>query len=340
MQSVRKHSSALSQLRSVLSDLDASALLRPRAPHPDTYQKMLARPVSEHHENLVRMFRCGERFEESRTETFLPVEVTSALEDLGIIQRDGNILSTGEFRLVHHLGLFLFFHRVSTHAKFYYGNDSLALSRMLRPTQGNVLDLCAGPGAQSLVSAQTANSVTAVDLEQSVQRVFWINAVLNGLTEKVEFFSGDLFDPVRGRRFDRIFANPPFLPVPSEFRFPLYAGGGEDGLDIVRRILENLPEFLTENGVCQIVASALGTPEGPRLSCVEEVAHDARLDVEVSCYSFHELNERSLPSFAATVMNTENRERAQEAFRVHFQRLGATHIYYFVMQAKHRVGHA
>jgi methylase of polypeptide subunit release factors len=286
------------------------------------------------------MFRCGESFDERQAQLLLPSEVISALEDLGILQRDGNFLSTGEFRLVSHLGLLLFFHRVSTRAKFYYGNDSLALSRLLQPTQGSVLDLCAGPGAQSLIGAKTAHSVTAVDLEESVQRVFWINAALNGLCKKVEFFSGDLFEPVRGRSFDRISANPPFLPVPDKFRFPLYAGGGEDGLDIVRRILQHLPDFLAQDGVCQIVASALGTAAGPELSSLDDVARSAQLDVEVSCYSFSELHERAIAAFAATVMDDEDPQHTRQAFRSHFQRLGATHIYYFVLRAKLGMGHA
>src|SRR5690348_2169411 len=64
VQSIRRHSSALRQLRSILSDLDASVLLRQSAPHPNSYLKTFATPICERKANLVRLFRCGESFEQ------------------------------------------------------------------------------------------------------------------------------------------------------------------------------------------------------------------------------------------------------------------------------------
>lgn len=334
MDAVKRHSSALQEFHSVLLGLDAAALLRPHAPHPDAYAHFFPTAVPEQHSDLVRLFRCGESFAEKRVEAFLPPNVISGLEQMGILQRTEDSMNTGEFQLVYHLGLFLFFHRVSVHAKSYYGNDSLALSRMLLPTSGDVLDLCTGPGTQAFVSAKTASFVTATDLEESVQPVFWINAAMNGLCEKVEFFPGDLFEPVRGRRFERICANPPFLPVPNEVQFPLYAGGGTDGLDVVRRILTQAPEFLAPDGICQMMGSALGTSSGPDLSSLEGVARTAQLELQVSCYSFTELNERNVARFGSTVMDASDHEHAKETFQSHFRRMGASHIFYFVLQAR------
>lgn len=237
-----------------------------------------------------------------------------------------------ELRLVSHLGLLLFCQTLSPAAKLYYGDDSLALSRLLLPVEGRVLDLCTGPGTQALVCARTATSVTAVDVEPLAEKVFWINAELNGLTDKVEFLIGDLLEPVAGRQFDRICCNPPFMPVPPGIRFPAYADGGPDGLAIVRRLLAGLPDALAPDGLCQVVGSVLGNSDGPDLSSLETAAAEAHLKMTISCPSCEELDAAMLASCAATAMDSTD---VKQAFREHYARLGATHIYYFLLSASH-----
>lgn len=265
----------------------------------------------------------------------VPPELISTLEALGLVNRSGDLVTAGEYRLVYHLGLFLFCQTLSPSAKLYYGNDSVALSRLLLPAEGRVLDLCAGVGAQALVCAQTATSVTAVEMEPLAERVFRINAELNGLSEKVEFLIGDLFEPVAGRQFDRICCNPPFMPVAPGIRYPAFADGGPDGLAIVRRVLAGLPEVLAPNGLCHIVGSVLGNSEGPDLSSLERLAAEAQLKMTISCPTCEELDAAMLASCAATAMGCEGGGDVRQAFRDHYARLGATHIYYFLLSASH-----
>ena len=52
------------------------------------------------------------------------------LEALGLVNRIGEKIAPA-YRLVFHVGLWLFCEKVSRSAKFYYGNDSIELSRML-----------------------------------------------------------------------------------------------------------------------------------------------------------------------------------------------------------------
>jgi methylase of polypeptide subunit release factors len=245
------------------------------------------------------------------------------------------MVTAGEYRLVYHLGLFLFCQTLTPSAKLYYGNDSVALSRLLLPAEGRVLDLCAGVGTQALVCAQTATSVTAVEMEPLAEKVFWINAELNGLSEKVEFLIGDLLEPVAGRQFDLICCNPPFMPVAPGIRYPVFADGGPDGLAIVRRLLAGLPEVLAPNGLCQVVGSVLGNSDGPDLSSLERLAAEAQLKMTISCPSCEELDAAMLGSCAATAMGCEGGGDVRQAFRDHYARLGATHIYYFLLTASH-----
>jgi methylase of polypeptide subunit release factors len=340
MKPTPQQAQTLQQFRSILLQADAPHLPSSSVPDPDgsNHHPVPSSQAVETRRCISRLFYLGEAVECASMDSLFPPQVIATLEQLGILARNCTSFTAGEYRLVSHLGLFLFCHRVSAHARFYYGTDSLALSRVLTPVSGRVLDLCAGVGAQSLVCAQTASSVTAVEIEPAAEPVFWINTALNGLTDKVEFLSGDLFEPLAGRQFDRICSNPPFLPVPPEIRFPLYAGGGPDGLSIVRRLLEGLPDFLAPAGECHIIGSALGSLRGPNLSSLEDLAVAANLRIEVSCYSYEELDEPTLALFAATALHTAGSGDPKQEYRDHFRRLGATHLYYFVLRARHHAG--
>lgn len=321
-----KQRQALRQLQRLLADMGMHEL---PAGQPDLS------PLPEPLRTIACLFVAGQPVERARAERHLAAEAISTLEELGLMQRNGNVWTAGEYRLVSHLGLLLFCHAVSPGATLYYGNDSLALSRLLLPAQGRVLDLCAGVGAQTLVCAQTAESVTAVDVEPLAERVFWINAALNGLGDRVEYLIGNLYEPVRGRQFDRICSNPPFMPVPPGVRFPAFADGGPDGLAFVRRLLAELPEVLVAEGRCDVVGAVFGNSQGPDLSCFEELAAEAHLGITISCPSCEELSASMLASCTATTMARDAGADLKEVFRAHFDRCGATHLYYFLLTATH-----
>ncbi|MEJ2090253.1 MAG: 50S ribosomal protein L3 N(5)-glutamine methyltransferase, partial [Gammaproteobacteria bacterium] len=92
--------------------------------------------------------------------------------------------------------------------------------------------------------------------------------------------AGDLYAPLpEGARFDLILANPPYVDagdlasLPAEFRHEPVLGldGGDDGLDLVRRILERALHWLASDGllVCEVGMSAAALLRAfPRLPCV------------------------------------------------------------------------
>lgn len=279
---------------------------------------------------IARLFCCAGSVESPRLE---PAGLFLALEEFGLLERDGDRVSAGPFRLVNHMGVFLFCENVSPTARLYYGEDSLALSQLLYPAEGRVLDLCTGPGAQALTCARTASWVTAVDKEPFAERMFWLNATLNGLEDKVEFFRGDLLEPVKGRRFDLISANPPFMPVPAGVRLPLFAGGGADGLEVVRRLLAALPDVLEPHGKCHIVGALMGNENGPDTSAFEELADAVKLGITVDCIDSEDIGAAVLASCGGTAMTVPGDEDPVEAFRRHFASAGATRLYYYLLTA-------
>jgi methylase of polypeptide subunit release factors len=282
---------------------------------------------------LARVFAAGESVERERVESLLSPKTVAALESLGVVRASEGLLSCGALRLVRHLDLLLFCQRASAEATLYYGNDSVALSRVLAPARGRVLDLCSGVGTQALVSARTAEAVTAVEIEPLAEPVFRVNAALNGLVGKVEYLVGDLLEPVAGRVFDLVSCNPPFMPTPPDVVFPRWAGGGPDGLSVVLRLLGALPTLLAPEGRCHLVGAVLGTEEGPDVSAFEEAAGRARLGLEISCRTREAIDEPMLRDFAATSLSPASPDEAVEAFRRHFASLGATYFFCYLLEA-------
>ena len=262
----------------------------------------------------------------------VPGEILLTVEALGLVNRIGDRIAPA-YRLVFHLGLWLFCEKVSPSAKFYYGNDSIQLSRMLEGAEGSVLDLCSGVGTQALVCARTAARVTAVEIEPLAAKLFWVNAAMNGLSDKVELINGDLLAPVAGRRFDVISCNPPFMPVPPGVRYPRFADGGGDGLEVVRRLMAGLPEALAPGGRCEVIGAVLGNREGPDLAAFKKMAADSSLAIIIDCRTREELEGKTMKQLVGTAMEGGGEEDVERAFRSHFASLHATHLYCFLLHA-------
>jgi release factor glutamine methyltransferase len=121
-----------------------------------------------------------------------------------------------------------------------------------------VLDVGTGTGALALAAARAgAASVTAVDLSRRSAAATWLNARLHRAPVRVH--RGDLYEPVRGRRFDVVVANPPYVPAdrqdPARYRIARCWDAGHDGRLLLDRLTMGLPDVLTAEGRALIVHS-------------------------------------------------------------------------------------
>jgi ribosomal protein L3 glutamine methyltransferase len=115
-------------------------------------------------------------------------------------------------------------------------------------TIGRVLELCTGSGCLAILAALAFPNarVDAVDVSAPALEVARTNVSDYGLGARVRLLEGDLFGPVAGERYDLVLANPPYVDhaamadLPPEYRHePAIAlDGGRDGLDLVKRILD------------------------------------------------------------------------------------------------------
>jgi ribosomal protein L3 glutamine methyltransferase len=131
-----------------------------------------------------------------------------------------------------------------------------------------VLDLCCGCGCIGIAAA-LAFPDAAVDLTDIDPRAVDLarrNVALHGLEARARVYLSDLFDGLGDERWDLIVSNPPYVDrtdmasLPAEYRHEPVCGlaGGEDGLDLVARMLAELPQRLAPGGtfVCEVGASA------------------------------------------------------------------------------------
>ena len=118
----------------------------------------------------------------------------------------------------------------------------------------SVLDLCTGSGCVAISIAKLANAeVTASDVSADALALARENAELNEVS--VTFLESDLFQQVKGK-FDLITCNPPYLTrtdmeqLQTEVTFEpkLALFGGEDGLDVYKRIARDYRKYLNDGG--------------------------------------------------------------------------------------------
>jgi release factor glutamine methyltransferase len=133
----------------------------------------------------------------------------------------------------------------------------MLLDAVREHVRGDVLDVCTGSGVIALSVARSSQSVTAVDLSRVAVAAVRLGALVNGAA--VEVLHGDLFEPVAGRTFDVILANPPYVPTAAGASAPGSRAwdGGQDGRAVLDRLCREAPAHLRPGGDLFIVQSSL-----------------------------------------------------------------------------------
>ena len=127
-----------------------------------------------------------------------------------------------------------------------------------------VLDLCTGSGCLAILAARAfpGARVDGSDVSAGALSVARRNVALHRLRERVRLVKSDLMSGLGSKRYDLILSNPPYVTGPAMRALPreyaheprMALAGGEDGLDLVRRIIHRAFDHLRPGGrlVCEI----------------------------------------------------------------------------------------
>jgi len=226
--------------------------LRPNPASPRSIQDPL--------DLVIRLFLIGEMVKDHELEEWVSEPVIETLRGLGLITRHSrqpeNSYATTALYPAH--GLFLVSDRWSSPedapiemaADVVYPavtvNTGHFVDTLPDEPCDSFLDLCSGSGVAALLAARRyARHAWSTDVTEASTRCAEFSRLLNGI-ENLTVAQGDLYQAAGKRTFDRIAANPPYMPSlrPAE----IYAYGGELGDQITRRIVEALPEYLRPGG--------------------------------------------------------------------------------------------
>jgi ribosomal protein L3 glutamine methyltransferase len=145
----------------------------------------------------------------------------------------------------------------------HFGDDDVL--RLRNPARiKRVLDLCTGSGCLAILAAYAFPNATvdAADLSVDALEVAARNVREHGLDDRVTLLQGNLLAAVGDRSYDLIISNPPYVDSEGMASLPreclaeprMAFDGGDDGIDLVRRIIDGARDHLTSGGglLCEV----------------------------------------------------------------------------------------
>ena len=152
------------------------------------------------------------------------------------------------------------------------------ISNLNKPDYINILEIGTGSGCIAISFAYYIKNcfITAVDISKNAINMAELNAVLNGVNNRINFVLSDLFENIGNNKYDIIVSNPPYISKKEienlhievkDYEPILALDGGIDGLDFYRTIIGKAPNYLKYNG---LLAFEIGYDQGEKVACLME----------------------------------------------------------------------
>lgn len=123
----------------------------------------------------------------------------------------------------------------------------------------DILELCTGSGCLPIMLADAFPNahVDTADISKDALDVAFHNVADYDLEDRITLFESDLYTNVPDKKYDLIVTNPPYVNSGSMGQLPqeylhepqIALAGGNDGMDLVRKIVAGAVQHLTDNGI-------------------------------------------------------------------------------------------
>ena len=138
--------------------------------------------------------------------------------------------------------------------------DSYLLADNLLIKEGqSVLEIGTGSGIVAMYASKLTDEITVTDINFDACRLAEKNFRENGI-ENIEILFGNMFEPVKNRKFDVILFNTPYLPteegdvIDSNLNYAF--DGGLDGRKVIDLFLNEVGNHLNDGGIVQMIQSS------------------------------------------------------------------------------------
>lgn len=139
----------------------------------------------------------------------------------------------------------------------------LAENLAIRP-EDSVLEIGTGTGIVAMYASRMTDKITVTDINFDAVELAEHNFKKNGI-ENIEILFGNLFEPLKNRKFDVILFNTPYLPTENgdviDDNLNYAFDGGLNGRKVIDKFLDEVKNHLNEKGIVQIIQSSLSGNE-------------------------------------------------------------------------------
>lgn len=274
---------ALSTLRKLLQDTHFDLLVRElKLPkfyfqepgfiyYKHSIDHLLTR-IGEKRALLIKLFSLNQKVDLAECHQHLSTTLTEELTSLGLLMVENGMVQTDAYGVIPFLGTYLIA-TIGTARSIgaYLGRQSYILATSLVNHNGNsFLDIGTGCGVLAILAARKAKISVGIDIIPEAVNVAQANAVLSNVADRTEFFCGNMYNPVKGRDFDIIVANTPFMALPDQYKDLVSVSSGEDGLSFLRPLIEGFSAHHPK--LVRLIANGLGNESQPLIQNLLEKA--------------------------------------------------------------------
>lgn len=203
----------------------------------------------------------------------LPPDVEASAINRSLSPKESNLLQAlAEKRIKQRMPLPYLSHTAWFAGLPFYVNEQVLIPRSpiaelidqefspwLMQSPKRILDLCTGSGCIAIAAAKAFPKarVDAIDIDNNALKIAKMNIVRHRVENQVTTLQSDLFSACQGVQYDIIVSNPPYVAekemrqLPKEYAYEpkLALEAGQDGLFVVRRILQEAAQYLIPKGL-------------------------------------------------------------------------------------------